>query len=154
MTINTNLSTGRKMTKLNNALSFTQDSSQEFADSIKQKIAEFNGQHWDASQRQALGLKYLSDSGQLLAGLSGRTFGKWLLIDNFWIDDSLRGQGIGRTMLAEAEAIARQRGCSLSLLDTLDFQARPFYEKQGYVVQWTQAQYPIEGCKYFMVKQL
>ena len=135
-------------------LTFTMDESAEFADSIKHKIAEFNALHWEASLRQPLGLKYQDASGHLLAGLSGRTFGHWLIIDNFWIDASLRGQGVGSAMLQQAESVARERGCRFSLLDTLDFQAQPFYEKHGYQVHWTQAQYPLTGHKVFMVKNL
>jgi ribosomal protein S18 acetylase RimI-like enzyme len=40
------------------------------------------------------------------------------------------------------------------MLETLNFQAKPFYEKFGYQVVWTQENYPKTGCQYFMVKQL
>lgn len=52
------------------------------------------------------------------------------------------------------EEFGMNRRCRFALLDTLNFQARPFYEKFGYQVQWTQENYPNEGCKFFMVKQL
>ena len=32
--------------------------------------------------------------------------------------------------------------------------AKTFYEKHGYVVKWTQPNYPKDGCKYFMMKEL
>lgn len=121
----------------------------------KQKIAEFNAQHWDASLRQPLGLKKLNEQGEPVAALAGRTFGNWLFVESLWLAESERGLGTGRAILAEAEAQARLRGCRFVLLDTLDFQARPFYEKQGYTVQWTQQDYPFAGgAKYFMVKVL
>lgn len=90
----------------------------------------------------------------MIAGLSARTFGNWLMIDNFWVSESLRGQQIGSQMLEEAERIARERGCIYAILDTLNFQARPFYEARGYSLEWTQEQYPKTGCKYFMTKTL
>lgn len=122
---------------------------------VKQKIAEFNAQHWDAAQRQPLGLKKLNEQGEPLAALAGRTFGNWLYVESLWLAESERGLGTGRAILAEAEALARLRGCRFVVLDTLDFQARPFYEKQGYTVQWTQQDYPFAGgAKYFMVKAL
>lgn len=135
-------------------LPFEHDDSNEFAQFIKQKIAEFNWQHWENVERLPLGLKLDSEQGQLIAGLSGRSFGNWLLIDNLWVDSSLRGQGIGGQLLDEAEAIAIKRGCNQVLLDTLEFQAKPFYEARGYQVKWTQEAYPATGCKYFMVKEL
>jgi ribosomal protein S18 acetylase RimI-like enzyme len=126
----------------------------EFAELAKQKIAEFNALHWDASLRQQLGLKLDNGKGELVAALAGRTFGHWFYLESLWLDNSLRGQGIGSKLLAEAERIAIERGCRYVILDTLDFQARPFYQRHGYEVQWTQQQYPFSGCKYFMTKTL
>jgi hypothetical protein len=41
------------------------------------------------------------------------------------------------------------------LLDTLEFQAKPFYQHHGYQVQWVQQDYPFAGgAKYFMTKTL
>ncbi len=133
---------------------FILDDSKEFANTIEQKIAEFNWQNWEVSERRSLGLRLENKEGELLAGFSARTFGNWLQIDNLWVSESLRGQNIGSQLLAEAESIARKRGCIYALLDTLNFQARPFYEARGYMLQWTQQAYPKTGCKYFMIKNL
>ncbi|ACJ30566.1 Acetyltransferase, GNAT family [Shewanella piezotolerans WP3] len=94
------------------------------------------------------------DNGELLAVFSGRTFGNWLMIDYLWVSEGLRGQNIGHQLLAEAERLALAKSCKFAILDTLNFQAKPFYEARGYQVQWTQAAYPKTGCKYFMVKTL
>ena len=133
---------------------FTPVHTVEFAELAKQKIAEFNALHWDASLRQQLGLKLDNDKDELVAALAGRTFGHWFYLESLWLDNSLRGQGIGSKLLVEAERIAIERGCRYVILDTLDFQARPFYQRHGYEVQWTQQQYPFSGCKYFMTKKL
>ena len=134
---------------------FIFDDSSEFAELAKQKIAEFNAQHWDAAGRQGLGLKLLDETGNVQAALAGRTFGNWFYLESFWLAPTLRGQGIGTRMLVQAEAIAKQRGCCFVVLDTLDFQARPFYERFGYKLQWTQQDYPLQGgAKYFMTKVL
>jgi ribosomal protein S18 acetylase RimI-like enzyme len=132
---------------------FQTEHTDAFGELMKQHISTFNAQHWDASGRQRLGLKQLDADGQLCAGLAGRSFGLWCQIENFWVREDYRGQGLGARMLAAAEAIAWQRGCRYILLDTLDFQAPAFYQKQGYVVVWQQQQYPQgDGCKYFLVK--
>lgn len=133
---------------------FTPIHTAEFADLARQKIAEFNAQHWDASQRQALGLKLENEQGELIAALAGRTFGHWFYLESFWLDPSIRSQGIGSKLLAEAERIAKDRGCGFVILDTLDFQAKPFYLRHGYQVQWTQHHYPLTGAKFFMTKTL
>lgn len=132
-----------------------EDNSPEFAELAKQKIAEFNAKHWDASKRQALGLKRLNAGGEVIAMLAGRTFGNWFYLESFWLDDKERGKGLGSAMLLEAEAIATARGCRYVVLDTLEFQAKPFYQHHGYQVQWVQQDYPFaDGAKYFMTKTL
>ncbi|WP_166840011.1 GNAT family N-acetyltransferase [Rheinheimera pleomorphica] len=132
-----------------------EDNSPEFAELAKQKIAEFNAKHWDASKRQALGLKRLNAGGEVIAMLAGRTFGNWFYLESFWLDDKERGKGLGSAMLLEAEAIATARGCRYVVLDTLEFQAKPFYQHHGYQVQWVQQDYPFAGgAKYFMTKTL
>ena len=133
---------------------FTSVHTSEFAELAKQKIAEFNAKHWDASKRQHLGLKLEDDKGMLIAALAGRTFGHWFYLESLWLDEKVRGKGVGSKLLAAAETIAKERGCSFVILDTLDFQARPFYEQHGYQVQWTQPDYPFTGAKHFMTKLL
>lgn len=134
---------------------FISDNSSEFAELAKQQVAGFNALHWDATKRETLGLKQLNANGEPLAVLAGRTFGNWFYLESFWLAESARGKGIGSAMLAEAEAIAKARGCCYVLLDTLDFQAKPFYQRHGYKVEWTQADYPFAGgAKHFMTKTL
>lgn len=121
---------------------------------IKDRIREFNVEHWDVKQKKPLAVVLEDEHEKMLAGASARTFGDWLLIENIWVSASLRGQRIGTDLLQQLEASAIARGCKFALLDTLEFQARPFYEKFGYEVRWVQEGYPKTGCKYFMVKNL
>jgi len=121
---------------------------------LDEKIAEFNWAHWEVSERKALAVKLSDENGDIIAGAAGRTFGDWLMINTLWVAESLRGQDVGSKLLTKMELAAQARGCNKALLDTLNFQAMPFYEKHGYQVQWTQQGYPKTGCKYYMVKKL
>src|SRR5215471_13287721 len=56
----------------------------------------------------------------------------WLVIRHLWVRDDLRRRGVGRGLMALAEARAVERGCHSAWLDTFSFQARGFYEKLGY----------------------
>jgi len=127
---------------------------QELIDFLSERIAEFNWQQWEVSERKPLALQVKSDNGEVIAGAAGRTFGDWLLLDTLWVSDVLRGQNLGSQLLSRMESAAKARGCKKCLLDTLNFQARPFYEKYGYRVEWVQEGYPQTGCKYFMTKML
>jgi len=121
---------------------------------LDQKIADFNWSQWEVSERKHLAVQITDKNGNTLAGAAGRTFGNWLMINTLWVSDELRGQKIGSQILEAIESAGKARGCHKCLLDTLNFQAMPFYEKHGYETQWIQEDYPQTGCKYFMVKEL
>ncbi len=131
-----------------------QNPEQALIEFLDQKIAEFNWQHWEVNERKPIAVQLKNDQGQVIAGAAGRTFGNWLMINTLWVSSELRGQNIGQQILAAMEAAGKDRGCVKCLLDTLNFQAQPFYEKYGYVTQWVQEEYPKTGCRYYMVKEL
>lgn len=121
---------------------------------FEHKIDEYNWANWDVKQRLPLAVTVCDAAGPVVAGGSARSFGHWLLLDHLWVAPELRGQDWGSRVLAALENKGRERGCRQVLLDTLEFQARPFYERHGYTVQWTQQGYPRQGSKYFMTKAL
>jgi GNAT superfamily N-acetyltransferase len=96
--------------------------------------------------------------GRVRAGLLGRlrfawSGQGWLYVSHLWVDESLRGQDYGTRLLTQAEEIASETGCSGAYLTTFSFQARPFYEKQGYRCVGTLEGYPPGGSYYWMAKQ-
>jgi len=121
---------------------------------LSAKIRAFNAAHWQETKKQPLLISIENDAGEVVAGACAKTFGHWLMIETLWVSESLRGEGWGSKILEQLEQKAKMKGCQFSLLDTLEFQAKEFYEKYGYQVQWTQEHYPIEGAKFFMVKAL
>lgn len=127
---------------------------QSLLDFLDNKINEFNIDNWEVKSQKPLAIQVTNDNGETIAGAAGRSFGDWFLLDNLWVSDSLRGQNMGSQLLKNIETAAIQRGCTQVLLDTLNFQAMPFYKKHGYTIEWTQEGYPRTGCKYFMVKKL
>jgi len=95
-----------------------------------------------------------SDRDEVLGGLLGMIWGGWLQVGTLWVAEALRGRGHGAALLAAAEAYARERSCIGVCLDTFSFQARPFYERQGYIVIGAQADYPPGHQRFFMEKRL
>ena len=92
--------------------------------------------------------------GTVVGGLRGQTNWGWLFVGKMAIREEARRQGLGTQILALAEQEARARGCHHAYVDTLSFQALPFYLKQGYTVFGTLDQYPGENKQYFLQKQL
>jgi GNAT superfamily N-acetyltransferase len=125
---------------------------QDLIDFLDQRINDFNQQNWEVKQQIPIAVKVSNEEGEIIAGAAGRTFGDWFLLDTLWVSESLRGKHLGSQLLNDIEIAACNRGCKKALLDTLNFQAMPFYQQQGYSVEWTQEGYPRTGCKYFMVK--
>ncbi|HEV7814701.1 MAG TPA: GNAT family N-acetyltransferase, partial [Janthinobacterium sp.] len=71
-----------------------------------------------------------------------------------WLDERLRGHGYGSALMAAAEKEALRRGCAQSYVETLSFQALPFYEKCGYEVFSRLADFPPGGARYALTKKL
>jgi GNAT superfamily N-acetyltransferase len=91
---------------------------------------------------------------EIVGGLLGGTYWGWLYVDILWVKDSLRGQGYGRALLAEAEQEAVRRGCRHAHLDTMSFQALEFYQQQGYTVFGELHDLPTGHSRHFMKKRL
>jgi GNAT superfamily N-acetyltransferase len=91
----------------------------------------------------------------LAGGLVGYTWATWLHVTYLWVDERHRGAGLGAGLLREAERIAsRERGCRASRLETWEFQAPRFYEKQGYDVVCVIPDYPPGITEYTLTKRL
>ena len=56
------------------------------------------------------------------------------MLEELWVDERYRHQGIGSMILREVERIAREKGCRVVTLGTASYMARPFYEKHGFAV--------------------
>jgi len=72
------------------------------------------------------------DSGRLLGGLRGFVFLYWLDVEVLFVEEDVRGAGLGSRLLAEAEQQAITLGAKNAKLSTFEWQARGFYLKQGY----------------------
>lgn len=79
-------------------------------------------------------LSVRDDDGVIKGGLVGHTMWNWCFIELLWVDEALRGTGIGTDLMAKAEALAITRGARHIYLDTLSFQGDGFYQKLGYEV--------------------
>jgi GNAT superfamily N-acetyltransferase len=92
------------------------------------------------------------ETDETLGGLSGWTSFAFLHIDVLYLPESLRGTGLGRSLIQQAEVEAIQRGCNGAWLDTFSFQARGFYERLGYTVFGSIENYPPGESRFFLKK--
>lgn len=99
---------------------------------------------------------YLRDEQDVMrGGLIGQRKGDWLSIDYLWVCETARGDGVGSELIKRAEALAREKGCRHALVDTISFQALPFYQKQGYERVKTLEDFPLVGmARHYLTKAL
>ncbi|MFD2176852.1 GNAT family N-acetyltransferase [Veronia pacifica] len=117
-------------------------------------LRSYNRPHLEDIQSEQI-LFLLREADDVIAGCSGRLFGQWFCIQYLWVDEKLRGTGVGSQLMTATENHIIEKGCKKVLVDTLSFQALPFYKKLGFEERMTLDDYPIPDMKiYFLVKTL
>ena len=94
------------------------------------------------------------DTGNLVAGLFGEFFWNSLWVDVLWVDERVRGQRFGSSLLKRAEVAAEARGCHTVCLSTFSFQAPEFYLKHGYKLIGELPGLPKGASRKWFAKQL
>ncbi len=94
------------------------------------------------------------DAGEIRGGVTGGVWGGWLHVVGLWVDEPLRGQGLGRDLLLAAEAEASRLGARHAFLETHSFQAPGLYRRLGYVTFGELEDYPPGERQLFMCKDL
>lgn len=123
------------------------------ADVLAYGLEAYNESRWPGHPPwRELGI-FVRDEARIVAGLAGETYCGWLFVKYLWVSGGLRGRGVGRELMAQAEARALERGCHSAWLDTFGFQARGFYEKLGYE-EFGRLDYPPGHHRHFMQKRL
>jgi GNAT superfamily N-acetyltransferase len=114
-------------------LTLTDAPSAQAKAAIADGLNDFNdGQAGFADRRPLAILVTDPATQQVVGGLLGRTSLGVLFIELFYLPDALRGHGLGRRIVQQAEDEAKRRGCISAVLYTISFQAPGFYERCGY----------------------
>jgi GNAT superfamily N-acetyltransferase len=123
-------------------------------ETILQKLIDFNSQNAPPANFRLLGILLKDDQGQTIGGLWGRSAYEWLFVELLFVPEELRGTGIGTSLIAQAEEIARERNCTGVWLDTFAFQALPFYQKLGYNIFGELKDHPRGISQYWLQKRV
>ena len=98
---------------------------------------------------------FVRDStGAIRGGITGGVWGGWLHIVALWVDEPLRGRGLGTQLLLAAEAEGRANGASSAFLETHTFQAPWLYRRHGYETIAEIKDYPPGESQLVMRKSL
>ena len=128
------------------------------ADYIIDRLVEYNLSQVSAEQKtlfDTLDKKIIDDNGKIIAGCVARMY-CWNVayLDTLLVDERYRGNGFGSKLLIEVERTAKEKGCYLIHLDTFDFQAKGFYEKQGYEVFGVLEDCPKNHRRFYLKKEI
>ena len=80
---------------------------------LADRIYEFNAYAIDRFDAKTLGAAIRDESGEIVAAISGYTWAGSCQITYLWVTAEQRRNGLGRTLLAGAEAEAVRRGCEV-----------------------------------------
>jgi ribosomal protein S18 acetylase RimI-like enzyme len=119
-----------------------QEPSRDDVEYLEERLYEFNKAATGIADGRSLGVFLRDAARKIVAGAAGHTWGETCELRQVWVSEPLRRQGIGRRLLAEAEAEAIRRGCRQLVLTTHSFQAPRFYEKLGFRVVSEVPEYP------------
>ncbi|PUT40733.1 N-acetyltransferase [Legionella taurinensis] len=97
---------------------------------------------------------FARDDGQLIGGASLWQHSDAFYIDVLWFEDNYRRQGLGSALLDRLDKQAVSAGIKKIFVDTFSFQARDFYEKNGFAVIACVPEYLLGHDRYFLKKSL
>ncbi|OAN17913.1 acetyltransferase [Photobacterium jeanii] len=125
---------------------------------ISDGIAAFNEKYlpndgeFDSGFRFGLFVK--NDNGEIVGGLQASVIWSYCVLELLWLSEETRGTGIGTELMGQLEAFAKEKGLQQIRTETLDFQAKPFYEKLGFRVYGVIEGSPENHTTYFLVKDI
>lgn len=96
----------------------------------------------------------ITEAEQLIAAISGFIIYGCLYIDLLFVNENLRHQGLGSKLMNLALEKALENNCSFMLVTTMDWEAKDFYLKHGYVIEYERHGYTKGSIMYVFRKNL
>ena len=121
---------------------------------LDDEIAAFNFDATGIRDARDLAATVHDDTGELIAGIQGWTWGATGWVERLWVREDARHRGVGTRLLTAAESEARARGCRQLALTTHSFQAPDFYRRHGFEVVGELPDYPAGHASLLLRKRL
>jgi ribosomal protein S18 acetylase RimI-like enzyme len=119
----------------------------------------YNGISKEAAKKRGMrpnvffGFFLKDDMGQTVGGLNGFCYYGCLYMDQLYIDEDYRGQGWGTKLVQAAEEFGITQGSKMFTVNTMDWEARGFYEKLGYTIMYTIEGFENNSVMYLLRKR-
>lgn len=98
---------------------------------------------------------YLRDESQtIVGGCSGYVFYGNLYVDMLYVAPAFRGKAWGTQLMKCAEQLGKEKNCQIMTVNTMDFEARGFYEKLGFYVEFERNGFEKNHRMFFLKKEM
>ncbi|MFI0979229.1 GNAT family N-acetyltransferase [Streptomyces sp. NPDC021093] len=104
----------------------------ELAGRLDEELTAFNSRATGAYDEQELSVRVTDETGALVGGLTGSTWGGLGSTHMLWVREDARRDGWGSKLMRAAEEEMRRRGCDRAMVSSFTFQAPDFYKGLGY----------------------
>jgi len=121
---------------------------------VEEQLYEFNVEATGIRDGRLLRVLVRDAEGGLVGAAMGHTWGGTCEVLHLWVAAGRRRRGLGRELMARAEAEARARGCHQIVLTTHSFQAPDFYRGLGFVPIGETPDYPAGHSELLLRKRL
>ena len=128
--------------------------SQEYENVLFEGICNESFQAKGMDRIRTFGVFIKDKEKKFFGGVKGITYYGCLYVDMLWIHTNLRHQGWGTKLMLEAEKIGKERKVSFATVNTMDWEALPFYQKLGYEIEFTREGYEKNSKMFFLRKKL
>jgi GNAT superfamily N-acetyltransferase len=95
-----------------------------------------------------------NEKGKFIAGISGFHYYGCFYIDLLFVAAESRSKGYGSKLIKKAEELAHERNCIFIAVNTMNFEAKPFYEKHGYKIEFIREGFEKNAKMYLLRKDL
>lgn len=92
--------------------------------------------------------------GKVVGGIRANAFWNYCIIELLWLSEATRGSGTGTALMQATEQHAKAQGFEYIRTETVDFQAKGFYQKLGYQVYGEIPDCPKGHTSFCLLKKL
>lgn len=106
------------------------------------------------SKLEEFGFFIKDENKQIIGGLTALYCYQSIDIDALWIHPQYRNLSLGKELMLNAENYAKKRNCKFITICTMDFEAREYYQKLGFVIEFKRDGYEKDSSLYYLKKEL
>ncbi len=131
----------------------------KLSDELKKKIFQgfarqaFKSTGIDGLNEDPISFEIVNGS-EFVGAIVLQLFWSQLHIKYLYVEESYRGQGIGRRLIEHALEFGKNCECQFVFVETMSFQAPEFYQKMGFAIEFSRPGYAENTTFHYLKKDL